>query len=202
LVSHNRDFLKKCAKQYLSIVPGKFQLYPDLKSAEGATYTFIAEMENGGVKGADALAMNPGGGTIHDSQRSGAAAEKKADSGVMSVMSATSATPAPAAKPAAATAAAPVTFAVAEKCQALWTDGKWYSAIVKKLVKDKYQVTYTQYGNTVDLPITSLRKVDGGAAKPAAGAAGAAAGAPGAKAGAKPAAAKAPVKGALQVGKK
>jgi ATPase subunit of ABC transporter with duplicated ATPase domains len=199
LVSHNRDFLKKCAKQYLSIVPGKFQLYPDLKSAEGATYTFIAEMENGGVKGADALAMNPGGGTIHDSQRSGGAVEKKADSGVMSVMSA-SAAPAPAAKPAAAAAApAALTFAVAEKCQALWTDGKWYSAIIKKLVKDKYQVTYTQYGNTVDLPLTSLRKVDGGAAKPAAtGAAGAA----GAKPAVKPAAAKAPVKGALQVGKK
>ena len=26
LVSHNRDFLRKCAKQYLSVVPGKFEV--------------------------------------------------------------------------------------------------------------------------------------------------------------------------------
>ena len=47
LVSHNRDFLRKCAKEYLSIVPGQFALFPDLKQAERATYTFIAEMEEG-----------------------------------------------------------------------------------------------------------------------------------------------------------
>jgi ABC-type multidrug transport system ATPase subunit len=48
LVSHNRQFLKKCAKTYLSIVPGKFDFFDDLKAAENATYSFIAEMEAGG----------------------------------------------------------------------------------------------------------------------------------------------------------
>jgi len=70
LVSHNRDFLRKCARQYLSIVPGRFELYDDLKTAEKATYTFIQEMEEGGkVGGKDVLLNNPGGGTVHSSQK-------------------------------------------------------------------------------------------------------------------------------------
>jgi len=70
LVSHNRDFLRKCAKQYLSVVPGHFDLYDDLKTAERATYTFIEEMEGGGkVSGKEALVNNPGGGTVHSSQK-------------------------------------------------------------------------------------------------------------------------------------
>ncbi len=47
LVSHNRFFLNKCAKEFLSIVPGRFEIYPDLGRCEKATYTFIAEMEAG-----------------------------------------------------------------------------------------------------------------------------------------------------------
>jgi len=47
LVSHNRFFLNKCAKEFLSIVPGKFDIYPTLDKCEKATYTFIAEMEAG-----------------------------------------------------------------------------------------------------------------------------------------------------------
>jgi len=59
LVSHNRSFLKKCARQYLSVVPGQFNVYDDLKSCERATYSFIAELEDGegaGKIGASALA--------------------------------------------------------------------------------------------------------------------------------------------------
>jgi ATPase subunit of ABC transporter with duplicated ATPase domains len=59
LVSHNRGFLKKCARQYLSVVPGQFNVYDDLKSCERATYSFIAELEDGegaGKIGASALA--------------------------------------------------------------------------------------------------------------------------------------------------
>jgi len=47
LVSHSRLFLKKCAYSYLSIVPGQFNVYPDLDECEKATYSFIADMENG-----------------------------------------------------------------------------------------------------------------------------------------------------------
>jgi ATPase subunit of ABC transporter with duplicated ATPase domains len=58
LVSHNRVFLKKCAKQYLSVVPGSFNIYDDLKTCERATYSFIADLEEGsgaGKIGASAL---------------------------------------------------------------------------------------------------------------------------------------------------
>jgi ATP-binding cassette subfamily F protein 3 len=51
LVSHNRGFLKKCARQYLSVVPGAFNVYDDLKACERATYSFIAELEDSGGAG-------------------------------------------------------------------------------------------------------------------------------------------------------
>jgi ABC-type multidrug transport system ATPase subunit len=59
LVSHNRGFLKKCARQYLSVVPGQFNIYDTLKECERATYSFIAELEDeggAGKIGASALA--------------------------------------------------------------------------------------------------------------------------------------------------
>jgi len=61
----------------------------------------------------------------------------------------------------------PQTYAVGEKVQALWTDGKWYSAVIKKIIPEtKYQVTYTEYGNTVNIEAKSIRKLT---AAPAAG---------------------------------
>lgn len=179
LVSHNRDFLKRCAKQYLSIVPGQFNLYDDLKTAERSTYSFIAEMEEGGNVGKSALASCAGGASVHASQLVGggngaAAAAKPAatkDASGAFVISSSS-TPAPA-KPAAAAAgaagakAAPATYAVGEKVVALWTDGKWYPAIVKKIDGPKHTITYTQYGNTTTVNATSIKK----APAPAAGAA-------------------------------
>jgi len=51
LVSHNRDLLKKCAKSFLSVVPGKFMLFDkdtpaqNMKDAERSTYTFISEYD-------------------------------------------------------------------------------------------------------------------------------------------------------------
>jgi len=175
LVSHNRDFLKRCAKQYLSIVPGHFNIYDDLKTAERATYSFIAEMEEGGNVGKSALANCAGGASVHASQLTGAAAAAKAAeaapkkdaSGAFVISS----TPAPvAAKPAAAAGAAAaagkVTYAVGEKVSALWTDGKWYAAVIKKIDGAKHTITYTQYGNTTTVNAASLKK----ATAPAAGA--------------------------------
>jgi len=61
--------------------------------------------------------------------------------------------------------------------QALWTDGKWYAAVIKKVIPEtKYQVTYTEYGNTVNIEAKSIRKLP--AAAPAGKAAPAAAAAP------------------------
>lgn len=58
LVSHNRGFLLKCATQFLSIVPGQFLLFNDLKSCEQSTYTFIADLEAGGAVSARDLVQN------------------------------------------------------------------------------------------------------------------------------------------------
>jgi ABC-type Mn2+/Zn2+ transport system ATPase subunit len=178
LVSHNRDFLKKCARQYLSIVPGKFALFDDMQTAERSTYTFIAEMESGGKVGADALANNPGGGTVHPSQKTG---EEEKKDGVITAK--------PAAK-AAAPAPAKVTYALNETVLALWQDGKYYSAVVKKILPDAkgYQVLYSDYGNLANVPPSNLKKAEAAPAKGAAGAAPAKGAAAAAK---KPAAAKA-----------
>jgi len=202
LVSHNRDFLRKCAKQYLSITPGQFNLYDTLKTAETATYTFINEMESGGKVGKDALTNNPGGATVHSSQKVDPAASSTAPSTASSTASAPLkveikkipvVSPVPVAavvevSPQApkddvvdvvnnvvvvpessekkiedknvATAAPPanVDYIVGEKVLALWTDGRWYSAVVKNIQNGKYIVHYTEYGNTTALPVSSLRK--------------------------------------------
>jgi len=169
LVSHNRDFLRKCAKSYLSIVPGSFLVYDNLKDAERGTYTFIADMEEGNTSGLkDALKNNPGGGTVHSSQKVGAtAAPVKKDGGAVVIGSG-------GARPAAAAAAAKpaaVAYAAGEKIQALWTDGKWYAGQVKKVEADgKYSVLYTQYGNTAKLTTAQMKKAEVKAAPAAAGA--------------------------------
>jgi ATPase subunit of ABC transporter with duplicated ATPase domains len=174
LVSHNRDFLKKCATSYLSVVPGHFDFYTELKAAEQGTYSFIAEMEEGNSgAGKSALANNPGGGSVHASQVAGGAIEKK-DNGGDKVLSISSSS---AAKPAAKKVAAPVvTYAVNEKIQALWTDGKWYAGVVKKAAdaKGNYSVLYTAYGNTALLAPASIKKAEAAPAKAAPAAAGAA----------------------------
>uniref|UniRef100_A0A7S2TFT5 ATP-dependent transporter ycf16 n=1 Tax=Lotharella oceanica TaxID=641309 RepID=A0A7S2TFT5_9EUKA len=48
LVTHSRHMLHSCGNIYLSITPGKFQFFEDIKSCERATYTFINELEDGG----------------------------------------------------------------------------------------------------------------------------------------------------------
>jgi ABC-type molybdenum transport system ATPase subunit/photorepair protein PhrA len=175
LVSHNRDFLKKCAKSFLSVVPGRFNLFDGataMKDAERSTYTFIAEMEEGGsVSAQDLVKKNAGGASVHASQdlREKKEEEKGPEDGIK-VLSISGSSPSP--MPAKKAVATGLTYVVGEKCQALWTDGKWYDAVIKKVIPDstKYQLTYTQYGNTVNIDAKSIKK----AAAPAAGAAAAA----------------------------
>jgi len=188
LVSHNRDFLKKCAKSYLSVVPGRFNLFDNIKDAERSTYTFIAEMEEGGhVSATDLVKKNAGGAAVHASQRAGGgASEQKKDTAEdgIKVLSISGSSPSP--MPAKKAAPAAVTYAVGEKVEALWTDGKWYKAVIKKIIPEtKYQVTYVEYGNTVNLEAKSIRKAPAAPAGKAAPAAGAAAQAQTAKAGGK-----------------
>jgi ATP-binding cassette subfamily F protein 3 len=177
LVSHNRNFLNKCAKQYLSIIPGVVRMFDDLRTCERATYTFIEELEQGvKVAKGTSLIKAAAGGTKKDP----AADVKKQDDDVL-VIAAPKAAPkkpaaaapaaaAPAAKPdakaapkagakapAASVAAGAPTFKPTEKVMALFTDGKWYPARVDSVRGTQYSVTFLGYGNKSTLPITSLK---------------------------------------------
>jgi len=164
LVSHNRDFLKKCAKQYLSVVPGSFKMYDNLKDAESGTYSFIAEMEEGGKVGADALVNTPGGGTVHSSQKVGAAATTSTStSTVIDGVKTMTIGGGPINMPVAPKT---LTYIKDEKCQALWTDGKYYTAQIMKVEGlGKYTVKYLEYGNTKAVTHKELKKAEAAPAK-------------------------------------
>jgi len=171
LVSHNRLFLNKCAKQYLSVVPGRFEVFGDLKTCERATYQFIEEMESGVKVGAqDLVAKNPSADAAL-SVRTGeaakkAAAEKAASEGVMSISSAS--------KPADSKgegkgldkkseikeikAAKPEGNLVGRKCTAVWAaDGGKYSAVVLKVINDdEIEVVYTGYNESAIVKLSSV----------------------------------------------
>ena len=166
LVSHNRDFLRKCAKQYLSVVPGKFMLFDNMKQAEQSTYTFIQEMEEGGggkIQG-NALAV---GGSLSSIQ-SGKTDETKKDegvtakveNGVKSFSISTSSASSAGGFSVRRKEEEAVEYKTNEKIEALYTDGKWYKAEIKKidLAKKVYHVLYTAYGNTEILTADKLRK--------------------------------------------
>jgi ATPase subunit of ABC transporter with duplicated ATPase domains len=74
MVSHNRYFLAKCCTQYLSVVPGKFAIFNNMKDCEKATYTFIAELESGEtIKAADLVKKNAGGASFAATNKAAAA---------------------------------------------------------------------------------------------------------------------------------
>ena len=136
-------------------------------------------MEEGGKVGADALVNTPGGGSVHSSQKVGGAASASASSttsienGVKSITIGSGPVQMGPAKPAAA-----ALYAKDERCQALWTDGKFYSAqVVKVEGGGKYSVKYLEYGNVKPgLTAKELKKEAAApqTAKPAAGKPGAA----------------------------
>jgi energy-coupling factor transporter ATP-binding protein EcfA2 len=69
IVTHNRDFLKKTAKTFISIIPGAFLEFDNIKDAERATYSFITALENGGqVDVKSAILENRGGGAIYSEE--------------------------------------------------------------------------------------------------------------------------------------
>lgn len=65
-VTHNRDFLKRTSKHFLSIVPGAFLQFKTMRAAERATYSFITAMEEGkDIDVKRAIIENRGGGAVH-----------------------------------------------------------------------------------------------------------------------------------------
>lgn len=65
-VTHNRDFLKRTASTFLSVVPMAFLEFGSMKEAERATYSFITALESGqAVDVKMAIQDNRGGGAVH-----------------------------------------------------------------------------------------------------------------------------------------
>jgi ABC-type Mn2+/Zn2+ transport system ATPase subunit len=167
LVSHNRAFLLKCAKQYLSVVPGKFLLFDDLKNCERSTYQFIEEMESGVKVSAQSLvAKNPSADAAL-SVRTGAAAAasaareaalKKDTDGGITISSTPTAKPV--AKPATTTVVIPAEEKelVGKKCIAVWSadGGKYPATVTKALGKGIIEVQYTGYPDKANVKIKDV----------------------------------------------
>jgi len=144
LVSHNRGFLLKCAKQYLSIVPGKFDLFDELKLCERSTYQFIEEMEAGVKVGAQDLVRKNPSADASAKVRTGAAAVAApvaAKDGSISISSA------PKAAPKVVAPTADEKDLVGKKCTAVWAadGGKYPSVITKALGGGKIEVHFIGY---------------------------------------------------------
>jgi len=165
LVSHNRLFLNKCAKQFLSIVPGRFEVFNDLKACERSTYQFIEEMESGVKVGAqDLVAKNPSADAAM-SVRAGEAAKQLAaqqasKDGVLTISNVPDVKQ-PAKKveiKEAKDEKIPEGNLVGKKCIAVWAaDGGKYPAVVLKVISaDEIQVVYTGYNETATVKMKDV----------------------------------------------
>jgi len=151
VVTHSRHFLRKCAKSFLSVTPGQFLSFTDMKEAESATYTFIQELESG-VK-IDASAMAAGGGSLHTTRQQQAQGSNGPAVTVHVVDG------------------PPPKFAVGDNVEALWTDKKFYPASVVAVVSTnpiKYSVMYPAFNKKANVPEAGLRPAAASAAKVAA----------------------------------
>jgi len=148
VVTHSRQFLRKCAKTFLSVTPGQFLEFGDMKQAEAATYTFIQELESG-VK-IDTSAMAAGGGSLHTNATKAAAAT---------------------ADPTVTIHCAPPKFAVGDQVEALWTDKKFHPASIAAIVSTspvKYSVFYPSFDKKANVPEAGVRIAGPSVAKVAA----------------------------------
>jgi hypothetical protein len=164
-------FLNKCAKQYLSIVPGRFEVFDDLRNCERATYQFIEEMEAGKKVGAqDLVAKNPSADALNsvraEEARKKSEAEKALQDGVLSISSA----PTAAKKKVVIKDSkeskdekeekgkAPEGNLVGRKCTATWSvDGGKYAAVVLKVInEDEVQVVFTGYNETAIVKVKDV----------------------------------------------
>jgi energy-coupling factor transporter ATP-binding protein EcfA2 len=181
LVSHNRGFLLKCAKRFISVVPGKFSIYDDLKTCERATYQFIEEMESGVRVDTQNLVKNNPSADAANSVREDKAkmeAEKVASMKGADGTFTFSATPAVVKKPAVTVSAETKDakipeVAVGKACQAVWKDdGKTYNAVITKVLeKGQVEISFTGYGTIQKMPASELifKKAVPAAAAPAKG---------------------------------
>jgi len=157
-VTHNRDFLKRTSKHFLSLVPGAFLQFSSMKDAERATYSFIDALERGEqVDHKTAIQENRGGGAIHtkeyleaqEKRRAALAAadKKRADEAAAKLAEEEAVKAAAVAKLAAKVAAQKTDWAVGDKAWAPVPSGKitvWVQGVVKRNIP--------AMGVTVEMP--------------------------------------------------
>jgi ATP-binding cassette, subfamily F, member 3 len=170
LVSHNRDFLKRCANQYLAIMPGSFKIYDSLKVAERSTYSFISELEEGKKVDSgtlsESLAKNAGN-TLMSSKtvntNPNVIGISKSSNNVSSISVVAKQDKKEPIKDTIKDTTKvnnlPLTFSVGEKCLCKWTDGEYYDVTIKYITGDKHTVLYSAYGNTQVVSASSLKKL-------------------------------------------
>jgi len=121
-------------------------------------------MEAGGkISGKTVIMENPGGGSIHSSQKVGATITTTATTPAPVIVAAkkttAAATPAKLAET-TSNASSENSFEVNEKVQAKFSeDGRWYNAVIRGMKADLYNVFYNDYGNSEYVPISSLKKL-------------------------------------------
>jgi len=165
-VTHNRDFLKRCSKHFLSIVPGAFLEFDTMKDAERATYSFIGALERGeDVDHKTAIQENRGGGAEHSeeyllkkkkerdallkAQEKRRAAIKAAEEAEALVQKAKDE------KAAKKAAGAKTDWAVGEKCWAP-ISGTWTQCTVKRIMRDDATVELPT-GKNKAVPVKKLK---------------------------------------------
>jgi len=120
------------------------------------------------ISGKSIIMENPGGGSIHSSQKVGATTTTttSATPSVVAAKTAEGASDAAKAQPttkaaesAPAASGSDNTFEVNEKVQSKFSeDGRWYNAVIRGIKGDLYNVYYSDYGNSEFVPISSLKK--------------------------------------------
>jgi len=163
LVTHSRHMLHSCGNIYLSITPGKFQFFGDIKSCERSTYTFINELEDGGKVKIDSVQGGSGEQKDEEPEEFTQEAIMKRRQRMKEMLEAKekkakekkeAAKEAETKKKVTIVAALKKDWKVGDKCLAFWWEDKnFYKATVRQTSKKSGTVccTFTEYGNSVVL---------------------------------------------------
>eukprot|EP00472_Partenskyella_glossopodia_P014737 CAMPEP_0197515108 /NCGR_PEP_ID=MMETSP1318-20131121/338_1 /TAXON_ID=552666 /ORGANISM="Partenskyella glossopodia, Strain RCC365" /LENGTH=756 /DNA_ID=CAMNT_0043063387 /DNA_START=29 /DNA_END=2299 /DNA_ORIENTATION=- len=162
LVTHSRHMLHSCGNLFLSITPGRFQFFDNIKDCERSTYTFINELEDGGKVKIDSV-QGGSGEQVEEEEFSQEAIMRRRQRMKEALEAKEQAKKAK--KKAAEEEAKPKKtivkleamkkdWKVHDKCLAFWWEDKnFYPASVRQVSKKSGMMccTFTQYGNSVVL---------------------------------------------------
>jgi ATPase subunit of ABC transporter with duplicated ATPase domains len=165
LVTHSRHMLHSCGNIYLSITPGNFKFFGDIKSCERATYRFINELEEGGkVK---VTSVHGGSGEVDEEFSQEAIMRRREEMKNVEQMKKQQKLEEKKkveeeTKP-KVIEAVKNDWKVGDECMALWgPDKKFYKATIKEILpkRNKVCVVYNSYGNYTTLYCSQIAPID------------------------------------------